>query len=316
VSSHRIRVPATSANLGPGFDCLGLALDRHLEIRSTPAERFTLEIRGEGADSLPRDDANLVVRAMLLALGADRPPPLALTMASEIPLARGLGSSAAATVAGLALGRLLRGESANRIDRAALIEQAVELEGHPDNVAPAVYGELVVSGIDAGQVVALRERWPDSIRLVLVVPRLAIETAAARRALPARIDFAAAAGTAGKLARLLAALHGGEHQHLRRALEDGLHEPFRLSLVPGLGDALAAMRRHPAALGAYLSGSGSTLAALVTDDGADVGQAATAVLAGHGIEARTLPVDVDRSGLVIDSDQEAARHAPITEKHR
>ena len=295
----RLQVPASSANLGPGFDCLGLALGLYLTIDCQPADRFRVELGGEGAGELPDDDSNLVVRALVAALGADAPPPVRLRLDNAIPLKRGLGSSAAAAVGGLAAGYVLAGARPDRLPATELLRHALGFEGHLDNAAAALLRGLVVSGVEAGKPVTVRLPWPEELRLVAVIPELEIETAKARAALPATIDFDDAVVIVGRTARLLAGLQTGDYSGLRRAFADRLHQPYRLPLAPGLAEALQAMTDCPGSRGAWLSGSGPTLVAIGGDDVDSCGAAGRGVLEARGVRARSRVVAVDRRGASL-----------------
>lgn len=297
-----VRVPATSANVGPGFDCLGVALRLYLELRCEPATEFALDLQGEGSDFLPRDARNFLVRAVLQGGGFTTPPAVRLTVANSIPLARGLGSSSAAAVAGLTAGALLR--DARMPSSEAILGQSVALEGHPDNVAPAIFGDLVISGVARdGSIPCLRESWPDRLVVVAVIPELRVRTDDARRALPASIPFGTAVANSARLARLLGALRAERFDLLRESLEDELHQPYRLPLGTGLAETLEALREHPEACGAYLSGSGPTLAGL-TVGGPDaqraLGEEGVASMRAHGVASRWMALPIDRDGLRVD----------------
>jgi homoserine kinase len=271
VRHHTVRVSATTANLGPGFDALGLALDLHLAVRTTDrapgAPRAT--VRGEGADMVPTDDANLVWRAFVAAcarFGVEA-PDVALEVTNAIPLERGLGSSAAAIVAGLALARDVAGI---RVGEPALAELAAELEGHADNVAPALVGGLVACARDDAGALVLRRADPRAdLRLALVVPEARQSTDASRATLPASLDRADVVTQVQRTGHVLGALLGAWPVAPGLA-GDRLHEPPRTAADPATGDVLDALRAE--GLHAWLSGSGPTVAAVVPDDAA-VGRA-------------------------------------------
>jgi homoserine kinase len=271
-----------------------------LRLECRPASSFRLELEGEGSDRLPRNAGNLLVRAMMRAAGLREPPAASLRVTNGIPLARGLGSSSAAAVAGLAAGFLLAGRQPEEVDRQQVLELATEMEGHPANVAAAILGDLVVSGREGERILALRESWPEGLEVVAVIPEAAVRTKAARKALPPSIPFGDAAANLGRLARLLTSLRTGRFDLLGEALGDRVHQPYRLALVPGLADVLDHVAAQPGALGAYLSGSGPTLAALCTEQGEEIGGAGVRRFEEIGIPARYLVLSVDRDGLRID----------------
>ena len=261
-----VEVPATSANLGPGFDCLGLALElTDTLVAEVRPGGLVVEVEGEGAADVPRDGSHLVVRAMQVAFAAlDGPPPgLALRCTNRIPHSRGLGSSSAAIVGGLVLARSLVADGAARLDDTDLLALANRIEGHPDNVAPALLGGFVVSG-QAGEVV-----WAQPVALdprvsaVVAVPPYAVPTAVARGLLPEVVPHADAAANTGRAALLVAAL-AGEPSLLLRATEDFLHQQQRGPAMPETLAVVAALR--DAGVAAVVSGAGPTVLALVTED--------------------------------------------------
>jgi homoserine kinase len=293
----RVRVPASASNLGPGFDCLGLALDLQLEVEAELVPRgLEIELEGEGAAQLPRDATNLVhacARRVLRRAGCE-PVGLRLRLRNPIPLGRGLGSSAAATVAGLIAGSLLARPS--EPDRAQVLELATEIEGHPDNAAPALFGGLVAGCVDAGRVFTVGFSFPADLEVLLVVPEIEVATEHARKVLPRQVPLEDAVFGLQRLALLLGALASRDGEHLRVAMQDRLHEPVRLGLVPGLAEALDALRTDRAAFGAALSGSGPTLVGFVRRGVPDAGRTAVEILNRHGVAAVVRRVDVSPHG--------------------
>ena len=262
----RISVPATSANLGPGFDSLGLALDLRDELEGeVAASGLVVEVTGAGAGVVPLDEDHLVVRAMRRAFDAlgGQPTGLRLTCRNAIPHTRGLGSSSAAIVGGLVLARALVDGGPEALDDAALLELAIEMEGHPDNVAPALHGGFVISGRDE------RDEWyavgaPVDARVsaALFVPPEALSTEVARGLLPPQVPHADAAADAGKAALLVAAL-GSRPDQLWRATRDYLHQDYRRPAMPASLDLVDRLRAD--GLAAVVSGAGPTVLALVVD---------------------------------------------------
>jgi homoserine kinase len=267
-------VPATCANLGPGFDCLGLALDLRDRVTATVTDGpLRIEVAGEGADSVPRDPTHLVHRAMLRAwasLGV-QPAPVRLQCDNVVPHGRGLGSSSAAIVAGLALGRALVDDGPARMDDARLLALAAEIEGHPDNVAPAVLGGLTIAWDASAGSRALRMVPAATVRPVLLVPPQPLETTVARSLLPASVSHRDASANAGRAALLVAALTV-RPDLLLDATEDRLHQRFR---APAMPESLALVGRLRAAgVAAVLSGAGPTVLALTDESGAPTVSAA------------------------------------------
>ena len=257
-----VRVPATSANLGPGFDALGLALAWYDEVAARVTEQgVAVEVRGEGAGELPTDDRHLVVRAMYAAFDAlgGRPPGLALRCHNRIPQARGLGSSSAAAVAGLVAARALVRGGTQRLDDAALLRLAYRFEGHPDNVAPCLLGGLTIAWTAGDEVRVARLTPAPDLRPVVFVPPQRGETRAARAALPAAVPHADAAHSAGRAALLVHALTSAPGQ-LFDATEDRLHQPYRAAGMPGSAELLRRLRA--AGVAAVISGAGPSVLAL------------------------------------------------------
>ena len=258
-----VLVPATSANLGPGFDCLGLALGLHDRLTAEVVpDGLEIEITGEGAGHLPRTERHLVVRAMRATfeiLGV-APTGLRLVFENSIPQSRGLGSSSAAIVGGIALARALV-VGGERFDDDSVLFLANKLEGHPDNVAPAVVGGFVIAGQTPEEVWALSAPISGSISAVAFVPPTGVSTEAARGLLPRQVDHEVAAANTGRAAILVAALAGAPEQ-LLRGTEDFLHQEYRASAMP---DSFALVQRLRAAgKAAFISGAGPTVLVLGT----------------------------------------------------
>jgi homoserine kinase len=290
----RVSVPATSANLGPGFDSLGLALNLRdrLEAEVLP-EGLVVEVDGAGSQEVPLDENHLVVRAMRAAfeLMDAVPPGLRLSCTNVIPHARGLGSSSAAIVGGLSLARALVDGGSALMDDDALFALAARLEGHPDNVAPAFYGGFVISGRDdSGEFYAVRSAVDPRVSAVVLVPAKAVSTELARGLLPEQVPHADAAADAGRTALLVAAL-GGQPEHLWRATKDYLHQDYRRTAMPeslALVDALRADR-----VPAIVSGAGPTVLAFT--DGAESNETA-ALMARCPAGWTPMHLDVDTVG--------------------
>jgi homoserine kinase len=284
----KVSVPATSANLGPGFDCLGLALGLRDELEGELTDDgIGVEVVGEGAGSVPLDETHLVLRAMRLAFDAlgERPAGLRLSCRNAIPHARGLGSSSAAIVGGLVLARALVADGAERLSDDALLALAVGQEGHPDNVAPALHGGFVVSGTDErGELFAVRSPVDDRVSAVVFLPPEPLSTEVARGLLPATVPHADAAADAGAAALLVAALAGRTDQ-LWRATRDRLHQEYRRPAMPASLDLVDRLRAEGHA--AVVSGAGPTVLVL-TADGTDL-----AAYAPDGWRHLVLPVSTD-----------------------
>lgn len=256
----KVRVPATVANLGPGFDSLGIAIGIHLEIDIEPRrDSVDIMVEGEGAEQLPTDDTNLVIRSMNAFFDhvGRRPPGFAVRVKNPIPLGSGLGSSAAAVVGGLFAARAVTGRTVPQIE---MVQLATGIEGHPDNVLPALLGGLVVCyhGIADGDLKYLRLDPSDRLVPLLAVPRDGFSTNEARRALPKDVSFADAQFTASRAALLVAAMTTGSGSDvLSDAMNDRLHEPHRLKLMPETAAVHNELRE--AGLPAALAGAGPSL---------------------------------------------------------
>ena len=254
-----VRSPASAANLGPGFDALGLALSLHdrLEAEVTD-DGLEVVVRGECADDVPRDRDHLVIRAMDAAfeLMGERPPGLRLTCVNAIPHGRGLGSSSAAIAGGIVLARALVDDGAQRLVDAAAYQLAFELEGHPDNVAAALFGGFTIAWLEDG--IASMHRLDVSARVTVFVPPQPVSTHVARDLLPAEVPHRDAAADAGRAALLVAALTD-EPTHLLAATEDFLHQSYRAAAMPDSYDLVQGLRS--ARVPAVISGAGPSVLA-------------------------------------------------------
>ncbi|GID94825.1 homoserine kinase [Amorphoplanes digitatis] len=255
----RVRTPATSANLGPGYDTLGLALALHDDLTArVTGDSYTVSVTGEGAGDLPGDETHLVVRAMLATFDelGGRPRGVAVECVNRIPQARGLGSSSAAIVGGVQLARALARE---QIDDAAALRIAARLEGHPDNVAPCLLGGFTIAWDEASGSRAVRLDVAAGVRPTVFVPQERGLTAAARAALPAAVPHADAAFNTGRAALLVHALTR-DPSLLFAATEDRLHQGYRAEAMPGTASLVAGLRSVGVA--AVVSGAGPTVLAL------------------------------------------------------
>ncbi len=249
-----LRVPGSSANLGPGFDALGIALQIYLTCRFAPSTRFSIQCSGRDASLISCNEDNLIWQTALsvasrahLAL-----PAVELEIINEIPLGKGLGSSAAAITAGVVIGAHLLGMGWKK---ARILDEAARIEGHPDNVAACVLGSVVASAVEpGGNTRAIRLEMPANFRVAVVVPNFALPTKEARAVLPDVYSRADATFNIQRAALLIAAIATGDASAFPAALDDRLHQPFRAQLVPGLAEILRL--RAPGLLGCTLSGAG------------------------------------------------------------
>jgi homoserine kinase len=307
--SVRVRVPATSANLGPGFDCFGLALALYDEVsaRITPAG-LKLQVTGEGADTAQAGEQHLVIRAMRAAFDVigSQPAGIALSCQNKVPHGFGLGSSAAAIVAGLVSARALAGPAGLvALPDSRLLSLATELEGHPDNVAACLYGGLTLAWRGAGGVAAARLEPLPEIRPVVCVPTTPLATEVARQVLPASVSHADAAANSARAALLVTALTS-QPDFLLAATEDFLHQSYRADSMPATTALISKLRA--ASIAAVVSGAGPSVLALPTDHAVAAEVARLAESSDHAAAARlaessgqavgwqVLPLAVDGSG--------------------
>jgi homoserine kinase len=292
-----VRVPATSANLGPGFDALGLALGLHDEVEvAVTAAGLSIEVSGEGAAEVAdAGEKHLLVRAMRVGfddLGVAQPAGLALRCVNRIPHGRGLGSSAAAIVAGLLAARALAGAS---LDPAAALPLASELEGHPDNVAPCLLGGLTVAWMAGYSARAVRLEPLSTVHPVVFIAPEPVSTKVARGLLPASVPHADAARNAGRAALLVAALTA-RPDALLDASEDWLHQDYRAPAMPATHDLVSRLRA--AGVPAVVSGAGPSALAFLSGDGphdADL-EKLDSIAQETGIHWRISPLAVERHG--------------------
>ncbi|MGA9520587.1 MAG: homoserine kinase [Myxococcaceae bacterium] len=288
----RIRVPASTSNIGPGFDCFGMALTLYLDVEVRPAER--LRITAENAD-VPLDETNLIVRTFLDAIGRPAtPPPLSLHLVNRIPLTRGLGSSAAARVAGLTLASVFQ-RGAEDFDRDGIAQRAVALEKHPDNATPATYGGFCICAGEAGfERVEMNDR-----RYLLIVPEMEIETPKARASLPTQLSLADAVFNMQRAALGVARVTRRRELGALAPFADRLHQRYRLAIDPRLRDAFDALAKSPAIEALFLSGSGPTVFCLASDFG-EARAAGQTCFDGVGLGVRMLEVSVDNRGVQVE----------------
>ena len=298
-----VRVPASTSNLGPGFDCFGLALELYLTVRATadPGASDPCRVTTTGApenEALPRNAVNLIYRAMSFAARREgiSLPPVELAVHNEIPLASGLGSSAAAIVAGIKLAGLIAG---HEIPDQTIQNYATEFEGHPDNVAASLHGGFLASCMCSdGSVVTAKFDWPAHIRVVVVSPHTQLPTHVARAALPRMVSRVDAVYNLQRTALFASALAQQQYDVFWEAMHDRLHQPQRESLVPGLSEALA-LPRMQGLLGIALSGAGPSIVALVDGNDDEIGARIAGCFRAHKIESNVRTLEVDNDGCRV-----------------
>jgi homoserine kinase len=297
---NAVTVPATSANLGCAFDCAALALDLQLVVEATVRTDPGWEVicEGEGADALPRDSSNLVVQGItrMARWSGDPLPGLSVRIRNKIPVGVGLGSSAAAIVAGLLVGIQL---TESRPDNATLLGLAADLEDHPDNVAAAYLGGLVVAASSAGsgRVLARKAEVPAELRFVAVIPEVPLPTAESRALLPDVYARADAVHNLQRAALLVASAFSGDFEFDPEFFADRWHQDQRAAAVPGLADCLAL--RHPELLGVFLSGAGSAVMAVTRKEVPEIAHQLQMRFRRQGVSSRVLTLTADNRGACV-----------------
>ena len=299
-TSVKIQVPATSANLGPGFDVLGMALDIYnsVEMSLEPSGSMVVESTGEGSRFLAKNGSKMLVDAAqkVFAAAEFNPGGLRIQQHNRIPLFRGMGSSAAAIVGGMVAANALLPKP---LPAQTLLCLAAEMEGHPDNVAPALFGGLVVASQSGGGVQHVRIEPPAHLRLVVAVPAFTLPTKKSRSLIPRQVPLGDAVFNLGQVALLVSALSSGDINMLKYAMEDRLHQPYRMALIPGLDDVFAAAR-DSGALASTLSGAGPAVVSFVTNNGEGelVGEMMRQAFGDHGIDCRIIETSIGRRGAL------------------
>ncbi len=306
MSSVRVRVPATTGNLGSGYDCAGMALGLYNTIEFTETESgLDVVVEGEGAEAVPLDESNLcIVSARAVFDAADwQPAGLEARMHHAIPVSRGLGSSGVAIVAGAVAANALavNALTGRPLGTPELLRICSDLEGHPDNVVPSLLGGLSVSGERAGTIVYQTFSVPSDLKAVVAIPEFTLDTKVARGVLPDSVSMEDAVYNLCSVGLLVGGMVTGNYALLREGMADRLHQPYRQRLVPGLAevtrDALDAGAR-----GAALSGAGPTAVALATENLEGIGKAMVDAFARHGVtgQYRILPIDNDGCQVLPD----------------
>ena len=292
-----IKVPATSANLGPGFDSLGLALDLWNETTFTPANEFSVQVNGEGADRLSSGRNNLILRtAQRLAERSGKPLlPFHAECINLIPLSSGMGSSSAAILTGLLAGNALLDSPLSQED---ILNLASEMEGHPDNVASALLGGLVVATVNEGRVIAHQVPIGADFHITIVLPDFYLPTKQARAALPKKVLIRDAVYNISRAVLITEAFRGGDLSLLGEAMSDKLHQPYRLPLIPGAQSAMDAARKA-GAVAVALSGAGPGLIAFSSKAEAGIGESMKRAFEASGLEARIFHLGVSSQGAEI-----------------
>jgi homoserine kinase len=295
----KVRIPASSANLGPGFDALGLALAIYLTCRFERADRLSIRAAGRDAAQISTGEDNLIWQTALAVAKdvGETLPQIALEIENDIPIGKGLGSSAAALTAGVVIADQLLGLhwKPHRI-----LNEAAQIEGHPDNVAACVLGSIVAAAIDAGGVArAVRLELPASYGVAVVVPDFVLPTAQARAVLPDCYSREDTLFNVQRSALLIAALATGTTSAFPAAFEDRLHQPYRYALVPGLEEMVKL--RAPGLLGCALSGAGPAILVFYEKGHEQVCDLVRQIFAGHGHASEAMKVQIAERGYELSA---------------
>jgi len=298
MSWHTVKVPASSANLGPGFDALGLALGVYLTCRFRRSEALSIRASGRDAAQISTKSDNLIWQTAL-SVARDhgmQMPAIELDIQNDIPIGKGMGSSAAALTAGVVIADILLDL---RWKAPRILDEAARLEGHPDNVGPCTLGSIVASAIDSGGVTrAVRLDLPQQFGLAVVVPDFDLPTAKARAVLPAGYSREDAVFNVQRASLLIAALATGSTWAFPAALEDRFHQPYRAALVPGLEEILKL--RAPGLLGCALSGAGPSILVFFERGYEGVCDLVRQNFGMHGHESETLFADIPECGFTVE----------------
>ena len=311
-----VKVPATTANIGPGFDCLGMALPIYntitIEETVLPGTGVEINVLADNdsidqlsLDHVPSDENSIVYKAVELLYNSigQSPSELKINIHSNIPVARGLGSSSSVIVGALIAANELLGRPA---DEVALLSIACEIEGHPDNITPAIVGGLVISSQEEdGSVVYRKLEWPDDWAVTVCVPDFELSTDIARPVLPKEVPMKDAIFNAKRLAMFVQAVHTKDSELMKLALQDRLHQPYRMKLVPGLDKIIDNLRHFDNVLGCVLSGAGSSI--LVISERNDLDKIRTIVRdtwADQNIKCDIKTLSVENNGAQIISNED------------
>ncbi len=294
-----VRVPASTANLGSGFDAIGMALNLYTTIKMRRASNTRIAFRGNNLEGLSSGKDNLIYQAAIAVFKrAGFPiPELEMEVESEIPLTRGLGSSAAAIVGGMVAANIMLDEP---LEKNEIFYLATQMEGHPDNVGASLFGGIVVAAKNDGKVSYIHFPPPEGIRAVVAIPEYSLSTAAARDVLPSSYSREDTVYAIGHSALLAGALARGELSVLYEAMSDRIHQPYRAALIPGLEELLATGQQY-GAIGVALSGAGPTMIALTDKDDKQLTDHIHHVLHKHGVNANIVTLSIDTVGVTVES---------------
>ena len=295
-----VRVPGTTANCGPGFDSMGMACTIYNELTLTLLEDETIdiEVTGAGAEDIPINATNVVwttVRYLLEKAGNTTYHGCRMRMHNNVPLSRGLGSSATAIVAGLKAANVILD---NYFDDDQLLKLATDIEGHPDNVAPAIFGGFTISAMHEGVPQCYHFMPEMPLKLVVAVPDFYLSTSKSRKVLRTEVSLKDAIFNVGRASMLAAALAHNNAEFLKIAIDDKLHQPYRAQLIPGMYDVFA-KAKEAGALGVAMSGAGPCIIAFTLENNEAVGEAMKNEFARHYVNADILQLELDSQGAIV-----------------
>lgn len=296
----KVQVPATTGNLGPGFDTMGMAFNlyNYVSIRSTPGQ-LKICVQGEGKGEISRGKENIVYQAVKKVFKKINfhPEGLYIELENQIPVTRGLGSSASIIVGGMLAANFLTGE---RLTRDEILEMAVEMEGHPDNVAPALLGGMIVAVPGVKNIDYIKINPPEDLRVVVAVPDFQLPTKLARQAVPDQVSLRDAVFNIGHASLMAAALLKGDLELFGKMMEDKVHQPYRMHLIPGISEVFSAAKKA-GALSAAISGAGPSLIAFTRENGEEIASAMESAFCKHGITSRIMFLRPEQNGAQVVS---------------
>jgi len=295
----QVDIPASTTNLGPGFDVLGMALKLYNTVEmEVSASDTQIVIEGEGADVIPRDEHNLIYRAAKKVFGkvGQKMPPLSIRLINRTPLARGLGSSGTASIGGLMAASVISGAD---LERDEILDMATEMDGHPDNVAASIFGGIIIASMTENGVACMKFMPPKPVKVVVVVPDFHLLTSDARAVLPKSVDVSTAVFNISRASLLVAALATGDFRLLGIATDDKLHQPYREKLIPGFRDVFQAAKSVDENVAVALSGAGSSIVALCPDSSTGIGESMRQAFLKHNIDSQIMILDIDEEGARV-----------------